>query len=204
MKKLILASPLIAILMFGFSMSRIVDQKMKGILDQLRTSESEINEIIFSNSASPSFYFPNPKKLKELASGEKAALVPVIGDYVKSYTKSDDFMEKYLAHKESKKPSAPEPPQSAASIMELQRSEMKKGIENLKNVKASMPADQHAAFDESIKSLEEQLKSFEDPNSSMLGPDFDKTMQQNYQQQLAYHEELLANGKKIIPPIPNR
>ena len=91
MKKLLVVIPVL-FLVFGFTIGRMIDQKMQDILKQIQFSDEGAKGMIFNNSIGPSFYYPNPLKLKDLASKDKSALVSVVGDYVKSYVASDDFL----------------------------------------------------------------------------------------------------------------
>lgn len=201
MKKLLLFYPIL-VLFFGFSLGQIADQKMKDILSKIQLSEDDAENMIFSNASAPSFFYPNPKDLKSIASGEKHAMVPIIGSYIKSYTKSDEFLKKYMEYREAKKPKEPEAPQSANSMKEQQKVEMEKGIENMKKVKASMPADQQGMFDETIKDLEAQLKALDDPENSIYNADLDKAMQQGHQQQIEDYKMRLAQWEVEYPVNP--
>ncbi len=201
MKKLLVVIPVL-FLLFGFTISRVINQKMQDILKQIQFSDDGAKGMIFNNSTGPSFYYPNPLKLKDLASKDKAALVSVIGNYVKSYVASDDFLQKYKQYKEEQKPTPPEKPQTANEMKEAQKKSLEEGIENLKKTKAAMPKDQQATFDETIKSFQDQLKDLDDPNNSMYNSDMDKMMQQGYQQQMTEYNAKVAEWEKEYPNNP--
>ena len=201
MKKLLVLIPIL-FLLFGFSLSRIMDQKMQDVLSQIQYSDQSAKYMIFDNCKGPSFYYPNPMKLKALASNEKAAMVSVVGDYVKSYVASDEFLQRYKEFKEQQKPTPPEKPQTAKEMKEAQKASIKEGIENLKKTKAAMPKDQQATFDETIKSFQDQLKDLDDPNKSIYNDDFDKMMQQSYQQQISEYNTKVDEWNKQYPDNP--
>ncbi len=201
MKKLLIIIPCL-FLLFGFTFNFLVNQKMNDILNQIQYSEQSAKLMILDNSKNARFYYPNPKRLKNLASSEKAAMVSIIGDYVKSYTASDEFLQNYLQFKEDQKPTPPEKPQTANEMKEAQKASIKEGIENLKKVKNSMPKDQQASFDETIKSFQDQLKDLDDPNNQTYNADLDNIMQQGYQQQLENYKLKLAEWGNEYPANP--
>jgi flagellar biosynthesis GTPase FlhF len=201
MKKLLIVIPVL-FLLFGFTLSRTINQKMQDILNQIQYSDESAKNMIFDNCNGPSFYYPNPMKLKALASKDKAAMVSLIGDYVKSYVNSDEFLQRYKEFKEQQKPTPPEKPQTAKEMKEAQKASIKEGIENLKKTKASMPKDQQASFDETIKSFQDQLKDLDDPNNSPYNADFDKMMQQGYEQQMDDYNAKVAEWNKQYPDNP--
>ncbi|MGA9292939.1 MAG: hypothetical protein WBV81_10095, partial [Ignavibacteriaceae bacterium] len=103
MKKLLLLFTLLFFLI-GFTYTRIVDSKIKNILDKIQLSEDGADDMIFSNCSNPSFYFPNPLQLKNIAAGEKVSIVNQVGNYVKEYTSTKEFLNKYIEFKNGKKP----------------------------------------------------------------------------------------------------
>lgn len=201
MKKIIVLFPLIFLLL-GFSFNYLIDKKIKGVLDQIQTSESYANDMIFNNCSAPAFYFPNPGKLKNLASGEKAEMVEIIGTYVKEYTSSEEFLQKYRDYREMKKPSPPEPPQSSDELRKQQKENMKTGIENMEKTKASLPADQHAFFDETIKNMKEQLKELDNPDNPMFSPEMDAYAKQAYEMGMQQYDEKVKAWETEYPETP--
>ena len=69
----------------------------------------------------------------------------------------------------------------------------------MKTTKASVPADQRAIFDESIKYLEEQLKAIDDPNNTMYSPEMDKYSQMGYEQQMEQHKKDVEEWETKYP-----
>ncbi|MEJ2615394.1 MAG: hypothetical protein P8Z35_10570, partial [Ignavibacteriaceae bacterium] len=201
MKKLLL---LVSLLLFfiGFTYTRIIDSKIKNILDKIQLSENSADDMIFSNCSNPSFYFPNPKELKNLAAGDKVAIVNEVGNYVKEYTATKDFLNKYIEYKNGNKPEPPEKPKSVAELKKEQKESIKKGIEDLEKTKAQMPEDQRASFDETIKSLKEQLKEVDDPNNPMYSAQMENNMKQMYEEQMKEYKEKVAQWEKEYPPSP--
>lgn len=203
MKKALLLFPLLLIVI-GFTYSRIIDSKIKNILDKIQISENDADNMIFSNCSNPSYYFPNPGQLKNIAAGDKVAIVNEVGNYVKDYTSSKEFLTKYNEYKESKKPSPPEKPKSIAEMKKEQKESIKQGIENLEKTKAQMPKDQQASFDETIKSFKEQLKEVDDPNNPMYSAQMENNLKQMYEQDVNNYNEQVAQWEKDYPSSPKQ
>ena len=201
MKKLLLLIPLFLFLI-GFTYTRIIDSKIKNILDKIQLSENSADDMIFSNCSNPSFYFPNPRQLKNIAAGDKVAIVNEVGNYVKEYTSTKEFLNKYIEYKNSKKPEPPEKPKSVAEMKKEQKEAIKQGIENLEKTKKQMPKDQQASFDESIKSFKEQLKEVDDPNNPMYNAQMENMMKQMYEEQMKEYKEKVAQWEKDYPSSP--
>ena len=201
MKKLLLLIPLLLFLI-GFTYTRIIDSKIKNILDKIQLSENGADNIIFSNCSNPSFYYPNPLQLKNIAAGDKVAIVNEVGNYVKEYTSTKKFMNKYIEYKNTKKPEPPEKPKSAAELKKEQKESIKKGIEDLEKTKAQMSKDQQASFDETIKSFKEQLKEVDDPDNPMYNTEMENMMKQQYEQDVKEYNEKVAQWEKDYPSSP--
>lgn len=200
MKKILLLFPLL--LLIGFTYTRIIDSKIKNILDKIQLSENGANDMIFSNCSNPSFYYPNPLQLKNIAAGDKVAIVNQVADYVKEYTSTKEFLSKYIEYKNNKKPKPPEKPKSIAELKKEQKESIKKGIEDMEKTKAQMPKDQQASFDETIKSFKEQLKEIDDPDNPMYSAQMENTMKQMYEEQVKEYNEKVAQWEKDYPSSP--
>ena len=64
MKKLLLVIPIL-FLLFGFTLSRIIDQKMQDILNRIQYSDESVKSMILDNCKGPSFYYPKPYEIKK-------------------------------------------------------------------------------------------------------------------------------------------
>ena len=179
MKKLFFLIPLILILS-GFYTAYIIEENAQSLLKKIKLSEDEAKNTIFSDISGPSFYFPGMRELKSIALNNRAAQVNIVGNYVKDFTKTEDFKKKYNEYRENTKPSAPEKPKTMAELKQENKQSLQQSIEEMKKTKASMPADQQAMFDETIKMMEEQLKEINDPNNVIYSPEMDQYNQQAY------------------------
>ena len=198
MKKLFFLFPLILILA-GFYTGYILDENAQSLLKKIKLSEDEAKNTIFSDVSGPSFYFPGMRELKSIALNDRAAQVTVVGNYVKDFTKKEDFKKRYNEYRESRKPSPPEKPKTAAELKEETRENYKQSIEEMKKTKASMPADQQAMFDETIKMMEQQLKDIDNPDNQMFSPEMDVYSQQAYDMQMEQHKKDIADWEAKYP-----
>lgn len=197
MKKFLLLIPA-AFLIVGFTINHVMDQKMKSFLDQIKLSENNANNMIFSNISGPSFYLSNTAQLKAIATGDRSAIVETVGKYAKEYAASKEFLEKYHNYKEMKKPAPPEKPKSMDEMKEEQRKAIKEGIENMEKLVNQMP-DQKEAFEENIKMFKQQLKDIDDPDNPMYNSNMEGIMQQGYDQQIEVYNQRLAELDNEYP-----
>lgn len=198
MKKIILILPVLLVLA-GLYAGKIIDDRVKSLLQTLKLSEDNAKNTIFSDISSSSFYLPGIKELKSIALNDRAAQVEVIGNYVKEFTASEDFKKRYSEFRESRKPSPPEAPQTTDEMKNQQKEDIKKSIEEIKATKSQVPADQQAMFDETIKMLEEQLKEIDNPDNPMFSPEMDKALQESYKQGLEFHKQEIADWEMKYP-----
>jgi hypothetical protein len=198
MKKLLFIVPFILILS-GFIANRIIDEKMKQLLQKIGVSESYAQQMIFSNCSGNYFNPPNLRTIKSYAAGDRTALVSLVGNYLKEVTSSPDFIKRYNEYCETQKPKEPEKPKTIAQMKEEQRETFKKAIKDMEETKNKMPKDQQAMFDETIKSYQEQLKEIDDPNNPMFSKDMENMYQQGYQQQMTEYKNKLADWNKEYP-----
>jgi hypothetical protein len=198
MKKLFFFFPLILILS-GFYTAYIIEENTQSLLKKIKLSEDEAKNTIFSDISGPSFYFPGMRELKSIALNDRAAQVNIVGNYVKDFTKTEDFKKRYNEYRENMKPSAPEKPKTMAELKQENKQSLQQSIEEMKKTKASMPADQQAMFDETIKMMEEQLKEIDDPNNVIYSPEMDQYNQQAYDMQMEQHKKDIADWEAKYP-----
>jgi len=183
MKKMLLLIPVLFIL-YGSYSNILLEQTMQSILKQLDIKEDYTKEMIWGNCSGPSFYFPNPKELKNAAAGEKTAIVKVLANYVKVYTSSDEFREKYLQLRDNKKPHYPKGPISLNSLKNNHKEQLAKSITDMEKQLKTFPADQKKSFEEAIASMKQQLKDIDDPEKTMYTPAMQDIYNQQYKQEV--------------------
>lgn len=198
MKKLLLIIPLLFFVL-GLTAARIIDDKMKNILQQLQIDEANANSMIWSNCAYSNFNFPNPKTLKSLAKGERVSIVETVANYVKEYSATPEFLNRYKELRENKKPALPEKPKTMTEMKEEQRKSLQDGLKNMEAAKQKMPADQQSIYDESIKQFNEQLKELDNPDNPMFSKDMENMYKQMYDQQIADYNTKVTQWESEYP-----
>ena len=198
MKKIFFVLSLLLILA-GFYAGHIIDDRAKSLLQTLKLSEDNAKNTIFSDITSSSFYLPGIKELKSIASGERASQVDIVGKYVKDFTVTEEFKNRYNEYRETRKPSPPEKPKTSAELKKEYKENIQKSLEEIKVSKAQTPADQQAMFDETIKMLEEQLKELDNPNNPMFSPEMDSYSEMAYQQQMEQHKKDISEWETKYP-----
>jgi len=198
MKKHFFLFPII-LLVLGFYAGHIIDENAQSLLKKIKITDDEAKNTIFSDIAGPSFYFPGIRELKSIAVNDRASQVEIIAKYVKDFTKTEEFKKRYNEFRETRKPSPPEKPKTMAELKKESKQNLQQSIEEMKTTKAAMPTDQQSMFDETIKTLEEQLKEMDDPNNTMFSPEMDKYNQQAYEMQMEQHKKEISDWETKCP-----
>ena len=190
MKKIVFIV-LLLILSYGFYSNVLLEHTMKSIFKQLDLNEDYAKNMIWGNCSGPSFYFPNPKELKNVTMGERSSIVKVVANYVKDYTSSEEFKQKYLQLRESRKPHYPKGPTSLDSLKKEHKEQLTKSISDMEKQLNTIPADQKPTFVDLIKNMKQQLKDIDDPEKSMYTPSMQDIYNQQYEQEVTnYHTDL--------------
>ena len=189
---------LIAVLTFGFTISHLYDEKVKNILTQLKISQDQAEMTIFQNLSGPGFYIPATSELKKIAMGDRPSIVLIAANYIKEETSSQNFIKKYNEYRESRKPTPPEKPQTAAEMKENYKKSINEAITNMKQLIEQMP-EQKATFEETIKTYNDQLKEVDNPDNPMFSADMEKIMFDSYNQQMEAHKQEVAKWEEEYP-----
>ncbi|MGE5400230.1 MAG: hypothetical protein ACM3S2_07490 [Ignavibacteriales bacterium] len=195
---------LISFLAFGFVISRFSSHTMSSLLKQLEITDSDAKEYVWSNCLYLSFNFPSPKELKDAAKGERPAIVKLVGEYAKNFTKSNEFLSRYKEYMESARPQAPEAPESTDDIMKRQKSEMSKSIRDMEEAAKNMPAAQRSEMQKLIKALKEQMVEMQSQTSALNTSETADLMKQGHEAQMAEYKEKLAQWEKEYKSGPSQ
>lgn len=198
MKKHFFLFPII-LLVLGFYAGHIIDENAQSLLNKIKLTDDEAKNTIFSDITGPSFYFPGIRELKSIAINDRASQVEIIVQYVKDFTKTEEFKKRYNEFRETRKPSPPEKPKTMAELKKESKQNLQQSIEEMKTTKAAMPADQQAMFDETVNTLEEQLKEMDDPNNTLFSPEMDKYNLQAYEMQMDQHKKEISDWETKYP-----
>ncbi len=198
MKKLLIVFPLLILVSF-LTAEKIIDDKMKNILQQIQLSENGAQNLIWSDCMSTGFSYPNPMSLKSIASGGRTSIVETVAKYVKEYSSTPEFLSKYNEFRENQKPTPPDKPKTMDEMKEEQRKTYQDGIKNMEETKSKMPADQQSMFDESIKQFKEQLKEIDNPDNPMFSKEMENMYKQMYDQQMTEYNNKVAEWESKYP-----
>lgn len=191
------------VLLFVLNAYRMLDRSATETLKRLGVPESLAKDCVWYSFSGRYLSHPNTKEIKAVPSVERASIVNQIGAFAKAYTKSEEFKERYLAYRESHKPSPPEKPKTAAQLKSEQKESLKKSIAETEEGIKAMPAEHQPMMNDVVKMLKEQLKSLDDPNNQMFPPDMDALSEQMYAQQLEQHKLDLREWEAKHPITPD-
>jgi hypothetical protein len=198
MKKFFFLSPVL-LLLLGFTTGHIVDDKLNGLLQQFNTSEEAAKLDIFYAVTGPSYFIPNVKTLKNLSVEDRILTVQLMGENIKKYLASKEFIEKYDRYREDKKPKVPEAPKYTAQLKDEQRGNLNKSIAEMEKNITQFPKDQQAMFDDIIKGLKKQLKEIDDPNNTLYTPEMDSYLKQSHEMQMNEYTKSVAAWENTYP-----
>lgn len=201
MKKLMF-SIFAALLTAGFVFKSIMISNVEDLMKRIDILDEEAREMVFSNISGPAFYIPDPMDLKNSSEEEKVSMVSIVGNYVKNYTESDEFLNNYLEYRESVKPNPPESPESMDDIQKQQVNDIKNSIKEMEQLKSSLPEDQKKIYDETINFLKEQLKAVQNQDES-FNEEMDKYAALDHEQQMKNYEVELAKWETEYPENPD-
>jgi hypothetical protein len=201
MKKIFFILPFLLVVL-GFTAERILDDKLKSLLQQFKTDDETAKTNLYYAVSGPSFYLPNVKMLRDMAVGDRVSLIQSIGNNVKEYVSSKEFVKKYNQLREDRKPTPPEAPKYSAQLKEETRTNMINAIAETEKNKKQMAADQQAMFDEIIKTYRQQLAEIDDPEKTMFKPEMDEYIKQGYQMQMDNYNKTVSEWE-IEYPINN-
>jgi len=197
-KKLFFLFPLILIAL-GFYAGHIIDDNAQVLLKKIKLTDDDAKNTIFSDIAGPSFYFPGIRELKSVVANDRAAQVNIVGNYVKDFTKTEDFKNRYKEFRENRKPSPPEKPKTMAEQKKQYKEDIQKSINEMKEAQSQAPADQKSIYDATIETMETQLKEIDNPDNSMFSPEMEKYTQEAYDMQMEQHKKDIADWEAKYP-----
>ncbi len=162
------------------------------IFKDLGIENSEAKEVIFLNFEQGTLNLPYSKAVTKLALGQRAAAVREIGDYIKSYTSSPEFAQKYNEARLAAKP------RGAASQKEKVEQRIAQVVADIETTETDMKntsGDMKKLYEVSLAELKKELKALKNPadphhkfyveNASEVDP-----MEQNmYEEDLKYWQQ---------------
>jgi hypothetical protein len=201
--KRILVLALVICISFSFYAFNMFETKSTEFLKKLGIPEEFAKDCIWSSFSGMYLSHPGGAKLNQVSTSERTTTTREIASYAKSYTKSEEFKTKYLEYRDNRKPSPPEKPKSMSEQKKEQKEQMTKSIKETEAAMKSIPADQQEMMKGVINMYKEQLKSLDDPNNTMFGPEMEKMQTQGYEMQVQEYKGELAKWEKENPSTPD-
>ncbi len=144
-------------------------QKIYGdVVQQLGTTSNQLNDNIQMSFLHGYLNYYGAKNAKNIATGDRAAVVKDLMQYTKQYINSDGFKKKYESHRNSLKPREPRlETLTKEDIRKKQVAEMEKAIKNLEETIKKNPA-MEKDLRGSVDMFKNTLKDYNDPNSKNI------------------------------------
>lgn len=137
------------------------------------------------------------KNLKNLATGNKAAITKDLLEYTKKHVSSQAFLKEYAQLKESNKPKM-NPIQSPEDMEKETIAQMKKSVSELETAVKNSDKDYKPIFENSLKDAQKQLKEVQDPNYKSF-VSYRKGYPKMVEDNKKFHERHLAEWEKKYP-----
>ena len=102
------------------------------------------------------------KNIKNLATGNKAAITKDLLEYTKKHVESQAFIKEYAKLKESNKPTV-DPIQTPEEYEKQTLAQLKKSVSELETAIKNSDKDLKPIFETSLKDVQKQLKDAQDP-----------------------------------------
>lgn len=139
---------------------------VKNVFDQLEIAEDEARAYIFGNFKEGNLSFPHSSVLKGIASGKRAGVVKELGDYIRKYCSSPDFLQAYKEARESARPAAPA---DKAAKVKARLEEIKRDIASNEEGMKGAAGDMKKLYEATIKMLKEEQQALADPRNPQHG-----------------------------------
>lgn len=156
MKKKLLVWACCLLVMGGVAFAAV-----SSVFDQLAIAEAAARESIFDNFTEGGLSFPRSKVVKGLATGKRAGVVKELGDYMRQYTNSPQFIAAYKSLREKKKPRF----EDKTAKVNKRIAETKAEIAETEKELKTATGDSKKLFELTLKVQKDMLKELNDPNS---------------------------------------
>jgi len=138
-------------------------------LSDLNTTKEEVQKHIENSIGSK--YLSCPEACRLVPAGKRAAIVRAVGEFARSYVKSEGFKNWYAKYREGHKPAKPDLMKSAANNRGDQIGTLRKSIADLEKARSEAPANMKDMYTQNIAAMKKMLKETEQGN-----PDRDRQM----------------------------
>jgi hypothetical protein len=191
---LFLAVLLPAFLLISFKTKKFSDE----IWAQLGLTKQDANTSISSGFLDGYFSYYAAKNAKNIATGNRAAIVKELGAYAKTYINSEPFRKEYEQLRESRKPVVPRAAKTIDEVRAEQKQNLEKSIKEMEPMLKMDNPDVKKAAKDGLVYLQKQLAEMSDPASPIIKllADGEKM---TYEINMTNYKESLAKWEKDMP-----
>ncbi|MBX2991093.1 MAG: hypothetical protein KF749_07995 [Bacteroidetes bacterium] len=186
------------IVVFGAAMVLTTIQS----LERVGISPTISKDCIYYSISGGYLNYPSPSRLKQIATGDRAAAVREIAAFAKEFTKSDDFRKRYIEYRENQKPEPPEKPKPMAQQRAELKAQMQQSIKETESNMKSLSADQRPILQQTVDMLKQQVKEYDNPDNPMFSKDMENMQKQMYDMTVEEYKKKLAEWEQKYPADP--
>ncbi|HXG01058.1 MAG TPA: hypothetical protein VNL69_09730 [Bacteroidota bacterium] len=172
-------------------------------LERVGISSALVKDCIWTSYSGGYLSYPSVSMLRQIAAGERAAVVGDIAAFAKSYSRSEEFRKKYREFREQQKPEQPKPPLSMAEQRRRDKENMQKQVREMQAQMKQAPAEHRPIFQQTIEMFKQQLKELDNPDNPMYSPQMDELNNQMFAAQMEEYRQKLAEWEAEYPPTPD-
>lgn len=201
MTKTILAAVAIA---FALIVSAFTFLEVRTVraLEQVGIPSDVVKGCVWFSFSGGYLSYPTIAKVKQVAVGQRAAVVREIAEFAKSYTRSEEFRTKYLEYRDGLKPTPPEALKSMAQRRREDKEQMQKSIRDTETSMRTMPAEYRPAMQQTLEMFRQQHKEIDNPNNPMYSAQMEEMYRRSYEASMQEYNTKLAQWKIDYPSNP--
>lgn len=190
----VLLFSLLCLILASFRTAKLSDEIWK----ELGISRQAGNYGISTSFLQGYFYYYGARNAKNIAVGNRAAVVKELGTYAKEYVSSEAFKKEYLQNRESRKPTVPKAAKPLEEIRKEQIENMQKAIKSMEPMLKMDNAEIRKGAKEGLEQFQKQLKDYQDPKNEMIKMLADGE-KMSFENNTKTYNEALAKWEKDYP-----
>jgi hypothetical protein len=172
----------------------------QNILSKLEIAEEDARDHIFRDFQEGNLSFPYSAAIKKLAVGQRAAAVKEMGDYIRQYTNSPEFIKQY---NETRQAAKPEGPASKQEKIRKRIDELKHDVEQTEKDMKGVTGDMKKLYEATLQMQRQELKALQDPKDpqhAMFTGEMDGEMDEtSYKETLKdFEKQYPATVKELV------
>lgn len=165
-------------------------------LSDLKCSKEDVQEYIQNSIGGGYLSYPGDARL--IPAAKRAALVRAVGDFAKSYVKTDAFKAWYAEYRDKQKPAMPEQLKPAADSRAEQLDVMKKSLADMEKAYREATANLKETYRQNIEAMKQMLKEFGTANPEQ-DEQMDRYAKQANEQARKEYNDKIAQWEKEYP-----